>query len=495
MFPAEKKGEWEPLKIREKRTHRNGESDRGKIQDNGDVDMNHSNQTANDQERISNAHEDEITYEEDPTSDEDAVYPISDGKIINWSCFFALLTHIYNTLSPPFHTPIIVIAQPAWTLQDHENLTQFFFEKFKTPAFCLMDAALAACYAYAAPTATVIDVGFTKCDVTAIRDFIPNDPGRGIAVPNCGGEAMTQRLLNLLKAKGFNKEMCEQLKKNAICEVLPPGTALPKETEGGEANVNTTIPISTGAPGLGESQRESLTSLGGMPRGPGAHTEALSGAEPDSAPPNEDEEGILDVASIVASGKTSEFLAQKEKEKAAKASARKAAVAEATAAAKQTKLPNSQRPKASFYYHERKPLDELALQSGPKTDLDGEGLLPKSQPAPEPPMVEGAEDGETAPASARKEERREERRRNREGTAYIRKEIEVGTERFEAATGGSLDRIADAIHRCILSVPEINKRSDLWDALIVVGNGSRIRGTVNASNLQKTPSTDRFERI
>ena len=103
--------------------------------------------------------EDEILYEEDPTNEEGAVYPLRDGRVVDWSCFFALLTHIYNTLSPPFHTPILVISQPTWTSQDHETLTQFFFEKFKTPAFCLMDSALAACYAFATPTATVVDVG------------------------------------------------------------------------------------------------------------------------------------------------------------------------------------------------------------------------------------------------------------------------------------------------------------------------------------------------
>jgi len=77
------------------------------------------------------------------------------------------MSHVYNTLNPPFHTAILLVAQPAWTPREHERLTQFFFEKFKTPAFGLMDAALATTWAYGVHTATVVDVGKTKADVTA----------------------------------------------------------------------------------------------------------------------------------------------------------------------------------------------------------------------------------------------------------------------------------------------------------------------------------------
>lgn len=60
-------------------------------------------------------------------------------------------------------------------------------------------------------------------------------------------------------------------------------------------------------------------------------------------------------------------------------------------------------------------------------------------------------------------------------TGPIRREIEVGVERFQAATGGVLDRIADAIHRTI-SAEMVQQRSQLWDSLVVVGNGAKLRG-------------------
>lgn len=123
--------------------------------------------------------DEDVQFEEDMDSDEGAIYPLSreslyslqpthsanmiiEGRITNLPAFLAFLNHIHNVLSPTLHTPILLIAQPAWTAQDHENLTQFFFEKFKTPAFCIMDSALATTYAMGVSSATVIDVGYQK---------------------------------------------------------------------------------------------------------------------------------------------------------------------------------------------------------------------------------------------------------------------------------------------------------------------------------------------
>ena len=474
MFPAEKKGEWEATRIRERKVSKPANKTEANGHADGDVTMTEANGTLESQ--AAEDQEDDPKFEEDPTSEEGAVYPIRDGRIVDWSCFFALLTHIYNTMGPPFHTPILVISQPAWTAQDHESLTQFIFEKFKTPAFCLMDSALAICYAYATPTATVVDVGYGKCDVTAVNEFLVNDLGRGCALPGCGGEAMTQTLHDLLGRKGFTSEVCEQLKKSPICEILPPGMEMPAEAEA-EPNATASNPAaaaSTGASGSGLGQRGSIAAQGGAPRGPGINTEVGDADEDREFKEGEDDEGVLDVAAIVASGKTSEFLAKKEREKAAKAAAKKDA-ADAAAVAKERSLPNSKRVKANFHYHERRPMEELNMNGKRAMDGDaGQDGEPKRQKTPEP-GVDSVPSTENA-AAARREERKEERRRNREGTAFIRKSADVGLERFQAASGGILDQIADAIHRCVLSYPDIAKRSDLWDSLIILGNGSKVKG-------------------
>jgi actin-related protein 9 len=409
--------------------------------------------------------------------------------------FLALLNHVHNILSPTLHTPILLIAQPAWTAQDHEALTQFFFEKFKTPAFCIMDSALAVSYAYGVQNATIIDIGYQKVDVTAVSDFTVQHVGRTIALTNSGGDAMTNRLFELLGPKGWTKDMCEQLKKSSFCEILPAGTPLPGSTDTQQSASNPAAAASAEANSSAPSVK--------ITEAPRPVDTDLGDDDGDIADKVVDDEGVLDVASIVASGKTQEFLAAQEKKKAMAASrkaAKDARDAADAATAKPVKLPNSKRERVMFHYQERKAPEELEqanLNGKPTTTED----QPKEQKAPEPaPAPETAEGNSlSAPTNpsreaaadssvfvedqaAKREQikaaKREERKKAREGQidpGLVRREVEVGTERFMAASGGVLDIIADAIHRTVLSV-EVGKRSELWDSLIIVGNGCKVRG-------------------
>lgn len=132
------------------------------------------------------------------------------------------------------------------------------------------------------------------------------------------------------------------------------------------------------------------------------------------------------MAAIVSSGNVNETLARREREKAERSK-------KGSEQTKPAKLPNSQREKATFQFEEYVPVEEATGQ-------------------------------------------------------YVRrtKEIEVGVERFLLATPdkerlernseGILEDLAAQIHRTILSVPDVSKRAELWDSLIVVGNGSRVKG-------------------
>lgn len=275
-----------------------------------------------------------------------------------------------------------------------------------------MDSALAACYGYGVQTATVVDVGKGKVDVTAVTDFTVNEHGRGIALEGCGGDAMTDRLLELLGPRGFTREMCEQLKRSNITEILPPGTPIPGAAVTARQGANPATAASTGGADGNES----------APRGPGEGTQTGTDAN------DEEDEGVLDVAAIV-SGNTTEYLANMEKDKTSK---QKGAVDP------KAKLPNSKKEKASFQFEEFKQMEE---QNG-------------DQPS-------------------------------KRYTRHAR-EIEVGVERFLSTTprqnsgdrlsGGLLEDIATQIHHTILAVPDATKRSDLWDSLIIVGGGSKVRG-------------------
>ncbi|OKL62103.1 hypothetical protein UA08_02142 [Talaromyces atroroseus] len=452
MFPAEKKGEFEPFKIREKRrevnaTTTNNNTDNNKNNDNEkpDVDMTEApkqEETEKKLEETSNANngetaangigngtaeqqgqedqeaepKEEFFLEEDIISDEGAVYPIRNGHIVDWPCFLSLLEHVYNTLSPPFHTPILILSEPAWTARDREILTQFVFEKFKPPAFCLMDSALAACYAYGTINGTVVDIGYGKANVTAVIDSVVQENGRGIALEGCGGETMTDRLEELLKSKGFTREMCEQLKRSNVTEILPLGTPLPGSTDAaGKNGQGAGNPAAAASTGTSEGINSSK-----IPRGPGRGTQTENNEN------GEDDEGILDVAAIVTSGNTNEFLAKREKEKA---TSKKGAAEQANRAAR---LPNSKRETTTFQFEEFARINDSAQ--------------------------------------------------------YIRqrRDVEVGLERFllttpgkereERGSNGVLEDLAAQIHHTILAVPDATKRSELWDNLIIIGNGSRVRG-------------------
>ncbi|KFY21785.1 hypothetical protein V493_07135 [Pseudogymnoascus sp. VKM F-4281 (FW-2241)] len=574
MFPAGE-GKWEPYKINEVKKATPPAANGGEVTMGG---------TSEEDKKEDN--EPEPEFEEDLESDEGAVYPLTEGRITNMPAFLALMNHIHSVLSPTLHTPILLIAQPAWTAQDVEALTQFFFEKFKTPAFCIMDSALAISYAYGIQNGTVIDVGFQKTDVTAIHDFSVQHVGRAISVGGTGGDAMTERLLELLGPKGWTKDMCEQLKKSPFCEILPAGVPLPG-AEGAEDQ---------GASSNGAAVGEAAANTADVPKAPDADVDE------DDPEKGIDEEGVLDVASIVASGKTQEFLAQQERKKqlaASRKAAKDAREAAEVAGAKPIRLPNSKREKVIFHYQERKAQDEIdeALESGnkaaapdvemteavkektpevaaaepageaaikeaaaeapaeeaggeakpveaapapeasgetkpteaapaaedsgeakptedaPASEVSGEAKPAEAAPAPETdgeakpteaapaPEANGeAKPAEAAPAaaapdasvavedaSAKREHaraaKREEKRKAREGAGdpmQWRREIEVGTERFQAASNGILDRIAEAVHRTVLSGTESGKRGDLWDSLIIVGNGSRVRGFKDA---------------
>lgn len=450
MFPGESAGEYEAVKIRRK--------EKPQAAQNGV-----QNGITNGEE-----HPEEPEWEEDRVSEEGAVWPMKEGRIVDWPCFYALMEHVYNTVNPPFHTPILLISEPVWTLKEHEKVTQFFFEKFKTPAFGMMDSAMATTYAYGIPTATVVDIGMNKADITCVADFVLHNVGRGLAVPDCGGEAMTERLMELLRnRKGFTRDVCEQLKKSSICEILAGDVEMPgDEPATAEGAANPAAAASTGQDGAAPGQRKQ--SIVDLPRGPGPGTEV--GEEQKL----EDEEGVLDIASIVTGGNMNEYLAQKEKEKADKAAAKqqkKASDAQQTGPARPARLPNAKRTRNTFIYEDialHDAMKKAGMSSGNMADMQSalqEGPN-KRQKTPEPQSA----------ASDRPADGGFDSIPDKGPTTGIRREIEVGPERFQAASGGILERLADAIHRTIQACGDTNKRSDLWDSLIVVGNGSRVRG-------------------
>ncbi|KAB5577868.1 hypothetical protein GE09DRAFT_1214079 [Coniochaeta sp. 2T2.1] len=485
MFQDEETGEWRPNHVEKRRR----------------ITANGANATA-----TANG-DDQWEYIEDPDSTEGATYPIQAGRITNMEAFLAFLEHVHSLLTQSYHnTPIMLMASPQWTRPDVEAIARYVFEHTKTPALCLIHSGVATQYGLKHAHMTVIDVGFQKVDVTCIYEHrVVNHLDIGAADAPApavaegpedisGGEVFTRKLLGLLEGKGFTYEMAEQLKKSSICEVLPyvPDSEklmdLPEEAPGAEQ---------AGAGAVGEGQR------------------AAEGAAPvvaDDDDPDVDadkivtEDGVLDVAKLVVEGQTKEYLAKKEKEKAEKAKAGRKGKDKEAEAAKPVRLPNARRAKNIFHFEEviqeEVPPQQVAQPAGAPAPVaadgekkDGEATTQAEKPAeapatngdaPKPEPTEPAEQPKPesapeAPATAQPEP----------STALtapskpllptfrnkrIRKDIEIGLERFLFADRAEIDRISTAIYRAVQGIEDMYMRPSCWENLVFVGNGSRIRG-------------------
>ncbi|KAG5929285.1 hypothetical protein E4U42_006351, partial [Claviceps africana] len=434
---------------------------------------------------------------EDVDADEGAVWPIQGGRIVRMDAFLAFLEHVHGLLTTTYHnTPILLMASPQWTRPDCEAIAQYVFEKTRTPALCMIHSGLATQYGLKWPNMTVVDIGYEKVDVTAIHDGrVVNHTDLGSSASErriSGGEVFTRRLQELLGAKNFTHDMAEQLKRSAICEVLPyaPGekdlVQLPRDA----------APVGLGA-GADAAARQPPAAEPSRPGEVGVEEPEPENGDSAMATAVPVDDGVLDVAAIVTSGQTKEFLARKEeeKEKEKKKPGRKPKgqqEAEAASSAKPVRLPNSKRRVATFYYDEI--VQELVLPepqhdgaaavsqgdaapvaanapAASSTGGDGEGAAasqaPQAPQAPAPPSApEAPGSDKPVPATATPEYR----------PKRVRRDIEVGTERFTFADRHEIDRIVTAIYRTVQGIDDMYMRPQCWDNLVFVGNGSRLRG-------------------
>ncbi|TQV98774.1 hypothetical protein V2A60_007525 [Cordyceps javanica] len=464
---------------------------------------------------VNGAEEEE--WVEDVDSDEGAVYPIRAGHIVHMDAFLAFLDHVHGLLTTTYHnTPIMLMASPQWTRPDAEAIARYVFEKTRTPALCIIHSGIATQYGLKWPNMTVIDIGYQKVDVTAIHDGrVVNHIDVGASAADdqlSGGEAFTQRLQKLLASQNFTHDMAEQLKKSTICEVLPYVATADSLFE---------LPVLSPAAAL-PSAPSATKPLAPVAAPETSKPEGPTNDEEGSDEKKSEDDGVLDVAAIVTSGQTKEFLARKEKEKAKPG--RKPKTQQEEAPARPARLPNSKRTHNTFFYEEivqelvvpepKQPPKEVTQENGPAgADTDqklSESTATTDTAAPAAPTAEGS----TAPdvamtdnaaAAEVKEEPKPEEPKPEEpqvlatnGDASkpdedaapkdssndtpeyrakrVKKDIEVGLERFTFADRSEIDRIVTAIYRTVQGIDDMYMRPPCWDNIVFVGNGSRLRG-------------------
>lgn len=188
----------------------------------------------------------------------------SDSKLI-----YKNVTYNLPKINTSPLTALLLLTSEPWTRLQVETITQYVFENIRIPAFATLSTALAASFAYGVQDALVIDIGKDKTEITPIVEYTPVTVSQRTI--KYGSSAINANLVKALP--DLMTEQIEALKKSDIYEILSEDAA--KNSWFGLNNLN-------GAPDSGT---------------------------------NENDDGIVDVAAIVTSGRTREILAQREKEK------------------------------------------------------------------------------------------------------------------------------------------------------------------------------------
>ncbi|CDK24779.1 unnamed protein product [Kuraishia capsulata CBS 1993] len=210
------------------------------------------------------------------TSSEDeslAVYPIVKGEIVDIAAFNFFLRVIVKGILKSHPTlllnqiALVLLASNKWSRIAIETITQYVFETLLLTAFQVVPLALGGFYAYGGNinNSVVVDVGYEKSEITPIIDYqIVKSASVYVSI---GGSSINEKLGKLLPK--LSAETIEALKKSQIFEVL--------------------------------NEEDAKNSFFG--------TDGLADANPE-------DEGVLDIAAIVTSEKsTREILAEKEREK------------------------------------------------------------------------------------------------------------------------------------------------------------------------------------
>ncbi|EMR10643.1 hypothetical protein PNEG_01343 [Pneumocystis murina B123] len=224
--------------------------------------------------------------------DIEIIWPIKQGVVKNWKALEAIwnyiLYKIMNRPYPPqprtFVNPVYLIVPPQWNFRDKELATRIFFEEHLVAGFAIGNSSVLPLYAMGHLSGLVIHIGHEKTDITPVLDAQAVVPAR-VTIP-IGGKSITEYLHSLLLSS-------PPILKETNTPLLPEEITF---------ELSEKIKCSNIVEVIVENAQESF--------------QKLLNRENDNLPfPDSSMDGVEDVASIVASGKTREYLAQKEAEK------------------------------------------------------------------------------------------------------------------------------------------------------------------------------------
>ncbi|AAS50854.1 ABR084Wp [Eremothecium gossypii ATCC 10895] len=160
----------------------------------------------------------------------EVVYPIVDGRIADLDGLLYFLKLIYKSILSHWiaehpdtweahasNIPMLLLTHYSWSQREQELITQYVFEEMRLNHFMVVPAALSISYAFGSiQNCLVIDIGATHTDIVPIVDYVPLDY-MAYSAP-IGGDDINAKLATLLP--GWSPEQIEDLKKSPIFEVL-----------------------------------------------------------------------------------------------------------------------------------------------------------------------------------------------------------------------------------------------------------------------------------
>ncbi|KAF9936174.1 hypothetical protein BGZ67_002611 [Mortierella alpina] len=173
-----------------------------------------------------------------PESELSVSTPIQDGVVKDWGAMealwqvlVALLRHVlFKELGIKRSrnaSPVLMVVPTAWTKEEHERITQIFFENFNVPGLYLAEEPLMTIYGCATLTGLVIDIGHNSTEITPILDT--QIQHNAIQTIPLAGSDIDAYLLELLKADAqlvreygapLDLEFARHLKESDVCQVL-----------------------------------------------------------------------------------------------------------------------------------------------------------------------------------------------------------------------------------------------------------------------------------
>ena len=171
-----------------------------------------------------------VVYHSEPGESREEVRPIKNGSIIDLDAFLGFLRLVYVSIlydsssrkpgafeAELSSIPLLMVAHHSWSQIQLEVITQFVFEALQINNALLLPASLASSYAMSSlQNCCIIDIGTTHTDIIPIIDYTPLEAlSSKIAY---GGQLINDQLSKQLP--DLSAEQIEDLKRSPIFEVL-----------------------------------------------------------------------------------------------------------------------------------------------------------------------------------------------------------------------------------------------------------------------------------